>query len=103
MRSESVESVKPGFLRHCMNGSIAGGISGFVTTPIDVVKTKLMTRDLSENELGIKEAVKEVINSRGMKGLFSGATMRVGYISLGGAVFFTMYEQMRRALYATGI
>jgi len=30
------------FIDHCKNGAIAGSIAGAFTTPIDVVKTKLM-------------------------------------------------------------
>lgn len=82
-----------------MNGSIAGGISAFVTTPIDVIKTKLMTANMQERASSISEAFRKVYGQRGASGLFAGAWMRVFYISIGGAVFFTMYEQMRRVLY----
>lgn len=32
-----------GFSHHAMNGAVAGGIAAFITTPCDVVKSKLMT------------------------------------------------------------
>lgn len=32
-----------GFVDHAVNGAIAGGTAAFLTTPCDVVKSKLMT------------------------------------------------------------
>ena len=32
-----------GFLNHAINGAVAGGTAAFLTTPCDVLKSKLMT------------------------------------------------------------
>ena len=77
-------------------GAVAGGISAAVTTPLDVAKTRIMLAE-SGSEIaksaGTIFTMKEVYKSQGIKGLFSGVVPRVMWISIGGAVFFGVYEE----------
>ncbi|KAK9457412.1 mitochondrial carrier [Dipodascopsis uninucleata] len=70
-------------------GSIAGGIAAAVTTPLDVVKTRIM---LSEQRVVMKTLVQEIIKDDGFKGFFKGIGPRTMWISAGGAVFLGVYE-----------
>lgn len=70
-------------------GAIAGGVSGFVTTPLDVVRTRTL--------LGETASIQSVFLEGGLTKLFTGATLRVAWISAGGAIFFSSYRVAQRA------
>lgn len=78
----------------CICGSMAGGVSAAVTTPLDVVKTRLMVT--TGKYKGIVDGLAKIGREEGMKGLFAGVVPRVIWISLGGAVFFGAYEAARK-------
>eukprot|EP00730_Choanoeca_flexa_P008227 TRINITY_DN12464_c0_g1_i1.p2 TRINITY_DN12464_c0_g1~~TRINITY_DN12464_c0_g1_i1.p2 ORF type:complete len:278 (+),score=62.44 TRINITY_DN12464_c0_g1_i1:4909-5742(+) len=75
-------------------GSLAGGVAAAVTTPLDVVKTRIMVYNDSR---GMLEVLRHVYATEGMATLFSGIVPRVTWISIGGAVFFGAYETFKRA------
>jgi len=81
-------------------GSIAGGIAAAVTTPMDVIKTRLM---LGHDAKGILykspiDVLRRVFaEERGIT-LFSGVGPRVMWISIGGSVFFGAYEAFKKLL-----
>ena len=76
-------------------GSISGGIAAALTTPLDVVKTRLM---LGADKHGIPyQGARDVIQRtwqqpNGWKVFWSGIQPRVMWISIGGFVFFGAYE-----------
>jgi len=86
-------------------GSISGGIAAAVTTPLDVIKTRLM---LGADAKGVpyKNAfdtfVRVVAEGETAQGstrvLFSGVGPRVMWISIGGFVFFGAYEKAKYLL-----
>jgi solute carrier family 25 S-adenosylmethionine transporter 26 len=75
-------------------GSFAGAIAATVTTPLDVAKTRLM---LGADAHGVRyttmlTTLSRVYGEAGMSGLFRGLGPRVSLISLGGLVYFGLYE-----------
>lgn len=81
-------------------GAIAGGIAAGLTTPLDVIKTRVM---LAEQKVGggaitIGSVVTQVYTEQGWRGLFSGFAPRVLWITLGGAVFFGFYDLTTRSI-----
>ncbi|XP_039493135.1 S-adenosylmethionine mitochondrial carrier protein homolog [Drosophila santomea] len=84
-------------------GAVAGGISAGLTTPLDVVKTRIM---LAEREsLNRRRSARRILHGiyleRGFSGLFAGFVPRVLWITLGGAFFFGFYDLTTRVLGAT--
>ncbi|KAK9746401.1 Mitochondrial carrier protein [Popillia japonica] len=76
-------------------GAIAGGISAAVTTPLDVVKTRIMLADktlAASGTLTVRNMMKVVYKEKGMTGLFAGFTPRVMWITIGGYIFFGVYD-----------
>jgi len=76
-------------------GSIAGGIAAALTTPLDVLKTRVMLdlRDSSKEEIpSLLSRFKTMYATEGAKALFSGVVPRTLWISAGGAVFLGVYE-----------
>lgn len=77
-------------------GSLSGAIAAGVTTPLDVLKTRIM---LERREVGDKRkrmgaggVVRQILAEEGWKGFFRGFVPRVGWISTGGAIFLGTYQ-----------
>eukprot|EP00048_Salpingoeca_helianthica_P017975 m.240012 g.240012 ORF g.240012 m.240012 type:complete len:289 (+) comp23026_c0_seq1:342-1208(+) len=73
-------------------GSLAGGLSAAATTPLDVAKTRVML-DNSNTARGTYTMLVHIAQTEGVSVLFRGIVPRVTWISIGGAVFFGVYER----------
>lgn len=81
-------------------GAFATAASQLFTTPLDVVRNRLMTGKDQDGDEQIKEGktrgyVESLVllgKDEGLKGLFAGATPRIGKALLSGAVQFATYE-----------
>ena len=81
-------------------GSIAGGFAAGITTPLDVIKTRLM---LGADKDGVKyqnavDVIRRTMHQDGLTVFFSGIQPRVMWISIGGFVFFGAYEGFKKGL-----
>ncbi|KAJ6585573.1 mitochondrial carrier domain-containing protein [Mycena capillaripes] len=76
-------------------GSMAGGVAAALTTPLDVLKTRVMLdmRDSTKEKLpSLYVRLKTIYIVEGMPALFAGVVPRTLWISAGGAVFLGVYE-----------
>jgi len=81
-------------------GSFGGGIAAAFTTPLDVIKTRLML-GVDKNGVQYKGAADVLIRclkEDGATAFLKGIEPRVMWISIGGFVFFGMYEGFRKVL-----
>eukprot|EP01147_Barroeca_monosierra_P006655 gene6655-9434_t len=74
-------------------GSIAGGVSAAITTPLDVAKTRIL---LGQGKSGIYSTLSNIFRKEGVRALFAGVAPRTALISLGGAIFFGAFEKARQ-------
>lgn len=74
-----------------LNGGISSTIAGFVTTPIDVIKTRMMVNTIKEYEIMTMGWLTRIIKEEGVKSLFKGCVVRVIYLGLGGVLYFGTY------------
>ncbi|KAK3397111.1 mitochondrial carrier domain-containing protein [Sordaria brevicollis] len=85
-------------------GSLAGGFAAALTTPLDVLKTRIM---LSERREGVVSVVKGIWrdgkekSGSGLRPFFSGIGPRVMWISIGGAIFLGSYQSVVNAFEGT--
>ncbi|GAA6093149.1 S-adenosylmethionine mitochondrial carrier protein isoform X1 [Tachysurus ichikawai] len=81
-------------------GAVAGGVAAFVTTPLDVAKTRIMLAKAGTSTASgnIPLVLYEVWKCRGVFGLFAGSIPRTTFISVGGFIFLGAYEKVRRML-----
>lgn len=81
-------------------GGLAGGFTGFLTTPLDLAKTRLMTQapGAARQYSGVMDALFKVAREEGMQGLFKGSSTRVIWLIPFTAVYFGVHEASKRAL-----
>ena len=78
-------------------GAVAGAFAGAVTTPLDVVKTRLMTSSPGTYR-GVMHCVQKTVSEEGALAMFKGIQPRVLWIGLGGGCFFSALETARGVL-----
>lgn len=103
-------------------GGLAGACAGLVSTPLDVVKTRLQTQNLDalqkkleaecpkspaiyharhnhhHHHLGARGMIKLIYSQEGLAGFMRGASARVLYFMPSAAICWTTYETMKRVL-----
>lgn len=82
---------------HLFCGGVAGGVAGFCSTPLDVVKTRIQT-DCACGVRPISCVLKKVFRAEGIRGLFSGATARTVYYIPSAAITWAIYESVKTFL-----
>lgn len=84
-----------------LSAGMAGIVSSFVTTPIDVVKTRMMLSatdgssgavSASGRKKGTVEFGKEIFRTDGVRGLFKGGGIRAGWTAVALSLYLGIYE-----------
>ncbi|KAF1364785.1 mitochondrial carrier [Lizonia empirigonia] len=70
-------------------GSAAGAVAAGVTTPLDVLKTRMM---LAKEKQPMFIMLSTILRENGPRAFFAGIGPRVGWISVGGAIFLGSYQ-----------
>ena len=75
-------------------GSVAGAIAAGLTTPLDVVKTRVMLArsGAGPRKVRVRQVVGEMIARDGSGAFWSGFGPRVMWIGIGGAIFLGSYQ-----------
>jgi len=76
-------------------GSVAGAVAAGVTTPLDVLKTRMM---LAREKQPMMQMLGTIMRESGPRVFFAGMGPRVGWISVGGAIFLGSYQWASNAL-----
>ncbi|KAH6680027.1 mitochondrial carrier domain-containing protein [Plectosphaerella plurivora] len=77
-----------------ISGAVAGVITVYATQPFDSIKT------VAQGAKGAStgEAFRQILTQRGIRGFWSGSTMRLGRLVLSGGIVFSVYEQVSAVL-----
>lgn len=70
-------------------GSVAGAVAAGFTTPLDVLKTRMM---LAREKMPMFTMLSTIPRESGPRAFFAGIGPRVGWISVGGAIFLGSYQ-----------
>jgi solute carrier family 25 S-adenosylmethionine transporter 26 len=81
-------------------GSVAGASSAYLTTPLDLLRTRVNLRSPASAAAGqalslrqlASEEIKDIYRHRGVTGFFAGAGYRASCMGLGGFVFLGAFE-----------
>ncbi|PKA64501.1 Protein mitoferrin-like 1, chloroplastic [Apostasia shenzhenica] len=79
-------------------GAFAGAITGAITTPLDVLKTRLMVQGSANQYGGLLDSVQTIIKEEGPAALLKGIGPRVLWIGIGGSIFFGVLEKTKSLL-----
>ncbi|KAF8865491.1 mitochondrial carrier [Acephala macrosclerotiorum] len=93
-------------LTTAISAGSAGSIAAIITTPVDVVKTRIMLSAAGEDseaeakKQGVTRkssltVAKEIMAESGVKGLFRGGTLRAAWTALGSGLYLGVYESGR--------
>lgn len=77
---------------NALAGSAAGAAASAVTTPFDVVKTRLQTRDAQLARSGTLQCLVDVAKTGGVRGLFSGWGPRTLRTAAAYSILMSSYE-----------
>lgn len=77
---------------HSVFGAGAGAATGLITTPLDVLKTRLMIQGQGGKYKNVWDCAMKICQEEGASALFKGWQPRVIWIGVGGSVFFTVLE-----------
>jgi len=95
--TKSRTEVSDSVFAHLTCGGIAGGLAGFLSTPLDVVRTRIQT-DCECGKRPIRCVIKNVVQKEGMSGLWAGYGARTIYYIPSAALTWTVYETMKTLL-----
>ncbi|EEB06834.1 S-adenosylmethionine transporter [Schizosaccharomyces japonicus yFS275] len=76
-------------------GSVAGGVAAALTTPMDVLKTRMM---LAHGEKTYFQTVSEILRHEGFTAFWRGLVPRVCWLSCGGAIFLGAYDVVYKVI-----
>ncbi|KAM3318361.1 hypothetical protein ACQJBY_035853 [Aegilops geniculata] len=79
-------------------GAFAGAITGAITTPLDVLKTRLMIQGQTRQYSGIVSCAKTILREEGPGAFLKGIEPRVLWIGIGGSIFFGVLEKTKSVL-----
>ena len=78
-------------------GAVAGSVAAAVTNPMDVIKTRIQI-ELGEKGVRLNnyEVAREIIQSHGIKGLWTGLAPRLLKVAPACAIMISSYEYCKR-------
>ncbi|EME26688.1 mitochondrial carrier (BOU / S-adenosylmethionine carrier) isoform 2 [Galdieria sulphuraria] len=82
-------------LESMLIGCLAASIGGFLTCPLDVVKTRVMTSPFGRDGVPLRNihwVILDMTKKEGISGFFRGVLPRVVQLGLMGSLFFTTFE-----------
>uniref|UniRef100_A0A3Q2D806 Mitochondrial S-adenosylmethionine carrier protein n=1 Tax=Cyprinodon variegatus TaxID=28743 RepID=A0A3Q2D806_CYPVA len=96
---ETLWSRRQGHTLHSWQSAVCA-VAAFVTTPLDVAKTRIMLAKAGSATASgsIPTVLYDVWRSKGLPGLFAGSIPRIAFISVGGFIFLGAYEKVRHTL-----
>lgn len=79
--------------------ALTGGVTAFFTTPLDLIKTKLMMQATTGGKYaGVLDALTSIYLEGGLPALFVGSAARVAWLLPFTTIYLGLYEKCKRAL-----
>ncbi|KAJ8752744.1 hypothetical protein K2173_007054 [Erythroxylum novogranatense] len=91
----NLESLINNSMEGLVLGGLAGGFSAYLTTPLDVIKTRLQVQGSTIRYNGWLDALLRIWSSEGVKGMFKGSIPRITWYIPASALTFMAVEFLR--------
>ncbi|KAK4530798.1 hypothetical protein CCYA_CCYA05G1655 [Cyanidiococcus yangmingshanensis] len=95
---ERIQKRAPNRQENLVLAAIGGAAAAFMLTPVDVVKTRLMTQGSDGTYRGILPTFRRIIQEEGPVTLMKGSVPRVMYLAPLAAITLTIYNAIGRKL-----
>lgn len=79
--------------------AVTGGITGYLTNPLDMIKTKLMVDGPLYS--GFFDCVRKTVKINGVSSLFQGGAARVAWLMPFTAIYLPLYDILKRKMEET--
>lgn len=81
-------------------GVVAGGATSFITNPLDVVKTRILTRQHNESDfLHIRSTVKSIALKEGWACFWRGAGLRIAHHAPSHGLFMLIFDSIKNLMH----
>lgn len=77
---------------NCCLGGLAGALGTFVTTPLDVIRTRLIAQDNRRGYTSMLHATKTILRADGVSGLYRGLTPGIMQVTPLTGINFMFYN-----------
>eukprot|EP00746_Dinoflagellata_sp_MGD_P024238 gnl/MRDRNA2_/MRDRNA2_156833_c0_seq1.p1 gnl/MRDRNA2_/MRDRNA2_156833_c0~~gnl/MRDRNA2_/MRDRNA2_156833_c0_seq1.p1 ORF type:complete len:287 (+),score=31.84 gnl/MRDRNA2_/MRDRNA2_156833_c0_seq1:132-992(+) len=95
-REEAVLSVHENLFIGCA----AGGLTAFITTPTDVLKTRIVTRRPGDQEnLSIRASARTILRKEGVSAFWKGWALRVAHIAPAQGLYMLVFEGIKQVMF----
>lgn len=89
---KSMKNRAPGNDENLAIAGVSGAIAAVILTPIDVVKTRIMTAQAGTASVGIIQTLKNIVAEEGAATLMKGVIPRVVFLAPLAGITFSVYE-----------
>lgn len=83
---------------HAACGLVSGSIAAVVTTPFDVVKTRMQAGQASSSAISMTGTLRGLLSEAGVRGLFTGSVPRAARAGPSCAAVLALYEAVKMRL-----
>ena len=102
LNSPDIDFDSSTLLSEAIIGAFAGGWGALLTTPFDIITTRIITQSVDEDPLGVWEMMQQVYeegvdSGEGLRVFFVGWEARVGYWAPAISIFLSCYCSVRQA------
>lgn len=102
LNSPDIDFDSSTLLSEAIIGAFAGGWGALLTTPFDIITTRIITQSVDDEPLGVWEMMNQVYkegvdSGEGLRVFFVGWEARVGYWAPAISIFLTCYCSVRQA------
>lgn len=98
MVEKNIDSLEITPIDEIFIAGLTGGITGYLTSPLDLLKTKLMTDTKKKRYEGLLDCLSKTIRDHGVGALFQGGIAQVLWLVPLTATYLPTYEATKRML-----
>lgn len=94
-RQEAVLSAHENLLLGCA----AGGLTAFTTTPLDVLKTRMVTRQPGDlRYMNIRSSIRTILKTEGVSSFWKGSSLRMAQLAPAHGLYMVIFDALKQIM-----